>query len=278
MATHTTTPYRWITSLLEAKGSGRRGPLWQCPAHVDPGPSLAVSEVDGHVRLRCFAGCETPAVARALGVPMRYLYRAPSICPERFAANVSRATFPPVAVEDHTAGQGMRLESEHPYGNPSQAWLMRYRHPVTGAKRCVWESLNGRGERVPGLLGRELDSLPLYQERDAIAAVALGDAVAVVESESSVDALRRAGVVAVTWAGGAGRPDLAGLRRVLGGHRRTVVFADADDAGRRCAQQVCRALPLAQVHVPKTEGEDARDAVQQLGPEAFRRLVNILVL
>lgn len=277
MATHTITPYRWITGLLEAKGSGRRGPLWQCPAHTDPGPSLAVSEVGGRVRIRCFAGCETPAVAKALGVPMRYLYRAPSICPARFA-RFSRATFPPVVVEEHGAGQDMRLESEHPYGTPAQAWLMRFRHPVTGAKRCVWESLNRRGERVMGLLGRELDSLPLYQERDAVAAVAMDEVVVVVESESSVDALRRAGVVAVTWAGGAGSPDLEGLRGVLGGHRRVVVMADADQAGRACADRIATALPLAKVHTPRAEGQDARDALNQLGPEAFRRLVNILSL
>lgn len=47
----------------------------RCPAHDDKGPSLSIKELpDGQVLLKCFAGCETPAVVGALGLAMRDLY------------------------------------------------------------------------------------------------------------------------------------------------------------------------------------------------------------
>lgn len=286
---HPTHPYVWLVRLLLAMGSGRRGSddptmsrssVWQCPGHIDAGPSLAVSvSRDGErAILHCYAGCAPTAVLAAIRMPMRYLRQPPSICPERFAQRVARAVeFPPVR-DDVRGGPGrnMRLEAEHAYGSPAVAWLMRYRHPVTGAKSCSWESLNHRGERVLGLCGRDVTALPLYLEREAVAAVALGEPVVVVESESSADALVRAGVLAVTWAGGAGSPEVDALRRVLGAHERVLVMADADEPGRRCAARIAAALPLARVHHPEVEGNDARDVLSVLGRAHFREVIEKL--
>ncbi len=206
MTEHPDHPYLWLTRLLLALGCGHRGAgdpatartsVWQCPAHHDEGPSLALAHTRDGTRamLHGYAGCTVEQVLAALPVSVRYLSRPPAINPERFAAKYAhRIVFPPVRAETSPAGQGMRLESEHPYGSPARAWLLRWRHPQTGAKALAWETRNGRGERVPGLLGAALGELGLYQERDAITAAAMGDPVLVVESESSVDALRRAGV------------------------------------------------------------------------------------
>ena len=40
----------------------------RCPAHEDTMPSLAISERDGWVRFKCFAGCERDAILDALGM------------------------------------------------------------------------------------------------------------------------------------------------------------------------------------------------------------------
>lgn len=248
--------------------------MWQCPAHVDAGPSLSVRRSEqGKAIVHCHAGCATSAVMVALNAPLRYLSTPPPISPERYASKVARkVAFPEAKLGDGLVTQGLRLEAEHPYGSPAQAWLMRYRHPVTGAKQCVWESRNERGERVLGLLGVELGALPLYQERDAVAAAAMGEIVVIVESESSCDALRRVGLVAVTWAGGAGVPDVGRLRRVLGGHRRVVVIADGDEPGQACARRIAKELPLARCRFAKP-GSDARDLLAEVGAARFRELI-----
>ena len=55
--------------------------------------------------------------------------------------------------------------------------------------------------------------LPLYHESDVRICAATGEPLFVVESESSVDALNKAGRDGTTWAGGAGTPPLAERRR-----------------------------------------------------------------
>lgn len=46
-------------------------------------------------------------------------------------------------------------------------------------------------------------------------------------------------------------------------------MADADGPGRTCAAPIAGALPLARVHTPEREGEDARDVLGRMGPVAF---------
>jgi hypothetical protein len=144
--------------------------------------------------------------------------------------------FPPPKASTRGGGtlaeRGYRFESEHPYGSPPYAWLMRFRQRSTGLRMPYWESLNSKGERVPGLLGRREADLPLYREADLRPALgAVDESILLVESESSVDALIKAGFYATTWAGGAKSVPVAQVRRVLGGHRRTVLIPDNDEAG-----------------------------------------------
>lgn len=69
---------------LRAHGcKGGRG-SWTCPAHEDRSPSLAVKAGnDGRVLVRCFAGCETPAVVAAVGLGLRDLFDATTPTPPR---------------------------------------------------------------------------------------------------------------------------------------------------------------------------------------------------
>jgi hypothetical protein len=61
-----------LDALERAGGRPRRcGDTWTalCPAHDDRRPSLSIREGrDGRVLLKCWAGCDTAAVLRALGL------------------------------------------------------------------------------------------------------------------------------------------------------------------------------------------------------------------
>lgn len=273
------TPTQWVTELLAALGSTRTGKKFQCPAHGlngDHSVSLSVRTADdGSARLHCFAGCGWRDILRALRLTPAALSVAPPTPPARHAAAfLHGVTFPPP--KDGTTGslreRGYRLEAFHEYGDPTPwAWKERHRHP-SGAKEIRWESLNPHGERVPGLLGRREADMPLYHVRDIRMAVAADELVLLVESESSVDALVKAGWYATCWAGGAGSCPVEQLRADLGAAR-VVLIPDFDDAGLSCADRITKALPGARVFLGDP-GEDARDMLQRVGPDRFRDLLN----
>jgi hypothetical protein len=48
--------------------------MWQCPAHDDTNPSLAVDDKGDRVLLRCHAGCATDDVIRSLGLDFKDLF------------------------------------------------------------------------------------------------------------------------------------------------------------------------------------------------------------
>lgn len=283
----TLTPEQWVTALLAIIGAARQGKKWQCPGHGLTGEhtvSLTLGTGnDGRVLLYCHAGCTWRDVFRALKLSVAALTCAPPTDPARHARTRLRGIkFPPAkAAEGGSPEQrGYRFESEHPYGD--DVWLVRLRHRSSGAKEITWESRNlSNGERVPGLMGRRTADLPLYCEREVRMAVAAGEPVLLAESESSVDALRKAGHYATTWAGGAGSPNVARLREVLfvqdedGGtscYPHLVVIPDVDDAGIECLRKLHTAGLVP--HLLNGErGEDAKDLLHRVGPDAFRSLI-----
>ena len=67
-----------IAEMLRAR---RRGPeRWvaRCPAHEDRSPSLNIAAGrDGRVLVRCWAGCSTDAIVKAIGLRMADLFEGP---------------------------------------------------------------------------------------------------------------------------------------------------------------------------------------------------------
>jgi hypothetical protein len=266
----------WVEGVLRALGSQQRGQKWQCPAHARTGDhsvSLSVgTRDDGRAAwIRCHGGCTDRQVLTALKINFAHLGEPPPIEPERYV-RLSRLAvgFPePKEAEGSPRQLGFRHEAFHYFGQRHRKERMR--HPVTGEKAMSWESRNERGEWVPGLLGaREVD-MPLYRERDIVQGMASGEPILLVESESSVDALR--GWYCTTWAGGASSPPLVTIRRVLLEHRPVVIIPDHDEAGMRCCQVLRNALPQAEVRIPDNVGEDAKDVYLRLGPREFYRWV-----
>jgi len=64
------------------------GYMARCPVHDDKNPSLSITEGDdGRVLLKCFAGCSTEEIVKALGLTMSDLF-PPSSKPQKKKADV----------------------------------------------------------------------------------------------------------------------------------------------------------------------------------------------
>lgn len=274
MLTRPTDPAAWLAGLLDATGAARVAGKWQCPAHGRTGEHSAALAVgtrqDGTgAWLWCHAGCELRTLLDALHLTRADLQHPPPVAPARHAAawRLAHQFPPPKRGDDSGAGWVAVSIAEHPYGDPTSiAWKVRERN-AGGAKRMRWESLNPRGERVPGLLGRSEADAPLYRIADVRPGVWAGETVVLVESESSVDALIKAGLYATTWAGGAGSPPLGLLAAELGAAA-VLIVPDNDAAGRACAERLTVALPSARVQLGEP-GEDARDVLARCGVRWF---------
>lgn len=67
--------HRLLARLDKVKGTGPGRWLSCCPAHNDRSPSLAIREAeDGTILVKCFTGCSTPDVLRALDMEMHELF------------------------------------------------------------------------------------------------------------------------------------------------------------------------------------------------------------
>ncbi|MDA1371707.1 MAG: hypothetical protein O2971_13230 [Proteobacteria bacterium] len=64
-----------VGQLSHCKETSPRKWIARCPSHDDHSPSLSVRELaDGHVLVKCHAGCETQEVLESVGLSMRNLF------------------------------------------------------------------------------------------------------------------------------------------------------------------------------------------------------------
>jgi hypothetical protein len=267
------TGYEWLCSYLEATGAHHQGHVWQCPAHEDASPSLAVNAGDGGVALfYCHAGCRGEDVIRALGLDWQSAMRGRPESPLEAAARLERFPHYPQVVyrsRGGSAAHGQPLTTAHHVYVQDEVRLERRRF-ADGYKEIRWEHREGPYWEM-GLGGRPLSSLPLYMDAYVLQARALDEPIVLCESESSVDALIDAGIYATTWAGGAATPQFSALRASLTGSR-VAWIPDNDPAGLKCSKAVVEALQeicqLA-VIVPDS-GQDARDLLTSTSPERLR--------
>lgn len=194
------TPRERVEEALRARGSKRAGNNWTCPAHDDDSPSLSVGEgEDGKVLLNCFGGCSVDAIAGALDLSKTDLFPEPS------------ASKTIVAEYDYRDEEGVLLYQVVRF-EPKD---FRQRRPDS-AQGWVW-SLKGV-RRV------------LYRLPEVLDAISLGETIYVCEGEKDVEALEKAGVVATTNAGGAGKWDES-FTKILANASNIVLVADNDKPG-----------------------------------------------
>jgi hypothetical protein len=189
------------------RGVKQLGHGWSahCPAHEDRNPSLSIREVNGKILLCCHADCSLEAICEAVGIKIRELF-------------VNLVPSPQIeAVYAYTDEVGELLFEVVRYMPKG----FRQRRP-DGHGGVKWNLSNVR---------RVLYRLP---------EVLLAASVLVVEGEKDCETARELGMVATCNAGGAGkwREDYA---ECLGG-KRLCIITDADEAGRKHAQEVARSL------------------------------------
>jgi len=199
--------------IADALGGHQNGDSWsaRCPAHDDHDPSLSLTDHNGRVLVRCFAGCSQTAVIAAL--------RERGLWPATRQQRKSRV----VARYDYTDESGALLFQVERLEPKS----FRQRRPDKGGWLYKLDGVRRVLYRLPELLATPADAL-----------------VFIVEGEKDVDALHAVGLTATCNPGGAGK-----WRAEYDEHlrnRHVVVIPDADETGRRHADDVVlHLLPIA---------------------------------
>jgi putative DNA primase/helicase len=194
--------------LARLVGARRSGGGWQalCPAHADKNPSLSIHIRDSKILLCCHAGCSQEAVLAALGIEARELFLEAREDDRRI-----------VALYDYT-DEGANLLYQVVRFEPKD---FRQRRP-DGDNRWVW-NLSGT-RRV------------LYHLPEVLAA----DCALVCEGEKDCETARALGIVATCNVGGAGKWREEYSEHLRG--KQVTIIADADEPGRKHAQQVATSL------------------------------------
>jgi len=190
-------------ALLEAKGlKPRQQPngqwLAHCPSHDDQNPSLSLTEGEGRILVKCFAGCSVDAICAALGITTKDL-RTNQDLERRITYEVRDLNGTLVAIHE-------RVER-------------------AGRKTFIWRHPDGR--KAQGDL--KVADLPLYGIHK------LNDAqfVVIVEGEKCAEALWSVGVPAVATYGATCDPADEPLKQVIERAQTVFLWADNDDAGRK---------------------------------------------
>jgi len=217
--------------LPDAKPCGEGRWKARCPAHEDNKPSLDVTRGgDGRALVICRAGCTAENVVGALGLSLADLF-PPKGAPLR--ATPSR----PAHQNATRAGSFGRVVATYDYTD--SAGNLLYQVQRSEVKQFRQRRPDGCGGFVWNLQGVRLVPCAL---REVLAAIATKRAVFVAEGERDADNLRRLGLTATTNNGGADTPRSWQEFAPLFAGATVVILPDNDEAGRKHAQSVARAL------------------------------------
>lgn len=262
-----------------------------CPAHEDTNPSLAISDYDGRLLVKCFAGCGQDNVIEAL--KKRGLWPTngmnKTLSPER-RRGTRKLWAPILPIPEGTPSEPM----EHPiYGKPNMSW--RYvsidggllqiinRFDTNDGKQVLPLTFCTDGKRNDWRWQALSDSRPLY----GLNLIGGASYVVVVEGEKTADAARRLlgdRLPVVTWSGGSNAvvktdwSPLAGIK--------VTIWPDADGPGAKAALTVSNCLvkigAKVKIVIPPTDvsqGWDLADAetegwTSRQVKDALKRAIN----
>ena len=183
-----------------------------CPSHQDKQQSLSLSESDGKVLLKCFAGCETSNIVSALGLEMKNLFAEKSngFQPKSQTKKI-------VATYDYTDENGNLLFQSiryEPKGFTQRKAMGNggFDYNLNGTRRVLY--------RLPEVLTAKM--------------------VFIAEGEKDVETLRKQGYVATCNPAGAlkWRDEYNEALR----DKKVVILPDNDETGRKHALQVANSL------------------------------------
>lgn len=233
---HPRTPLETVIDALAARGKKPRGNEhgWaaQCPAHDDTNPSLSVSTGnDQRALVHCHVGCTTTEILAALDLQVADLFATP-----------------------RTNGNRQIEDARYRYVDENGDHLFDViRYWTDTGKTFRQQAADGTWTT------RDIRKVP-YRLPELVEAVADGVTVFVVEGEKDVHALERAGYVATTNPGGAGKWSTTYNRHFQGAD--VVIVTDRDQPGRDHARFVAQQLgPVAaSVRLTRpTAGKDISD-------------------
>jgi len=244
-------PPHVLRILDRLKGVERTGDQWRarCPAHDDQNPSLSIKlGDDGKVLVRCHAGCEFPAIAKAMGLAPRDFFapnansngHAPQSRTAPRRGRSSRTFQKWTAAADWICHcNGWRLVASWAYKDAQGDSVLRICRfepltpPANGAKpdkqfRPISRVGNGFVIKdPPGLL-------PLFRLPELIASATAP--VYLSEGEKKSEALADLGLVATATAHGSKSPQKTDLAPLAG--RDVRILPDNDAPGRSYATKV----------------------------------------
>jgi hypothetical protein len=242
----------------------------RCPAHDDRTPSLSIAQGDdGRVLLHCHAGCEHRAIAAALDLNEQDLFPPrEGACPPKQPAPERNAprqfATAREAVDAYRATMG-RESARWCYrdasGEPIGLVLRWDREDGSKTIRPAWRIGSAWRHTYP-------ESRPLYAlDRLAESPEAR---VFVAEGEKCAEQLAALGLLATTSPGGSKAADRATWHPLAG--REVAIMPDADDAGRKYADEVRGLLAAldpparaAIVNLPGLAAGSGEDAVEFVG-------------
>jgi hypothetical protein len=255
-------PLKHVLDRLATAGNLKQtGSGWsaRCPAHDDRQASLSIGEGDaGRVLLKCHAGCDHKAVLAALGLEERDLFDADSSRP---ATTKKKSSSSKLAGKAYATADAAQKAYERTLGAASRVYEYEVAGELVG-RVLRWDRPDGKKEIRPLSLhadGWRLEHMaeprPLYMAH--VVGQARGSALCVVEGEKCVLALSGGlGLLATTSSGGSNAASKSDWSPLAG--REVVILPDADEAGRKYADEVAEILlrldPPATVRVVELDG------------------------
>lgn len=225
--------------LSRLEGVKQNGTGWtaRCPAHDDKRPSLSVGVGDdGHVLVRCHAGCTTQSIVSEIGLNMR------DLMPE--TGNGSRAK-PPTEKPRKTFATARDAVAALERGKGKRSAMWEYPNAAGEPVGVVvrWNLPDGKKEIRPvskrgaeWIVGAMPTPRPLYM----LPELAGADRVYICEGEKAVSAIRSIGLVAATSAGGSKAARHSDWSPLAG--KNVVILPDNDGPGAEYAKDVVRIL------------------------------------
>lgn len=205
-----------LQKLEHVKKSGA-GWTARCPGHEDRENSLSLTEKEGKILLKCFAGCPVEQICQALAIEVKDLFAKPEGRRSKAESKKQKSEEPRTVVAEYV------YADEH--GHPV-AKKIRYE-----PKTFSWERFES-GEWKPGL-GSVKTGLYRWAE------IKESDWALITEGEKDADTAARLGLPGTT-SGGVSTWTEAHSKALDG--KRVVILADADAPGRAHARKVAQAI------------------------------------
>src|SRR3989442_781567 len=215
--------------LQQLSGVRRNGKEWiaRCPAHDDRTPSLSVAERDGKILFHCHAGCSQEAVLAATGIEKRELFLETS--ERRIVAEYDYRDERRELISQVLRFEPKSFRQRRPDGNGGWTWNL------DGTRRVLY--------RLPEVLAAK--------------------SVLIVEGEKDCETASKLGLAATTNAGGAEAKWRDEYSEALHG-KRVAIIADADEPGRKHAQQVAASLAGKVASLKMLELPGAKDLTESV--------------